>query len=105
MTYKTLYKYASGMNHADFTEKLYHCNASYTGGTNPHYVFLKSYNTVVAVFDRENMTVIRFGKYSNTTYQHMRKFRNKMWELYADKLTYKPWDIKEIQLDYENWYK
>lgn len=102
--YDMLYQYAQGIPSQDFTERLYHCNARFTGGIDPHYVFLMSYNTPVAVFDRDEKTVVAFGRYSMTTYQHVRKFRNRMWELYCNAREIASWDIKEINLEKCNWF-
>ena len=102
--YEKLYEYAQGLKDSDFTERLYHCSAWFTGGDNPHYVFLKSYNTVVAVFDRDEKTVVAFGRYSMTTYQHVRKFRNRMWELWCNARECAARDIKEVNMEKENWF-
>ena len=39
-------------------------------------IVLKSYGTIVAIYDLENNTLISRGRYSMTTYQHISKFRN-----------------------------
>lgn len=61
-------------------ERLNHCNAyiCYLD----HYVFLKSYNTIVAFFDYYNYIlydVLRYEYgYTSTSAQHISKFRNEM---------------------------
>lgn len=37
-------------------------------------IILMSYRTIVAIFDKESKTVFARGRYSATTYQHVRKF-------------------------------
>lgn len=39
------------------------------------YGFLRSYNTIVAIYDKKDNTTYVFGRYSRTTYQHVGKFR------------------------------
>ena len=75
-------------------KRLYHCTAWYY--TDRYgWVWLKSYNTIVAVYVPEDDTVYSFGRYSSTTYQHVRKFRNMMPNYY---------NTKEVNIEYENWY-
>ena len=82
-------------------QKLYSCNARiYDEGEN---VYLYSYNTLVAMYSKTDKIVYRFGRFSNTTYQHMRKFRNWCWENYHP--TDKAWDIIEHMEEFENWYR
>lgn len=69
------------------------------------YVFLQSYETLVAVFDREDMTLYVFGRYSSTTYQHVRKFRNNVvFGNYASARDYSPWTIPEVNLELTDWF-
>lgn len=53
-------------------------------------IFLKSYDTIVAVYSGQYDTLFSYGRYSNTTYQHIRKFRNTctphMWETKEENL-------------------
>ena len=51
---------------------LYWCSASFTVGT---YWALKSYNTIVAIYDTTTGTYYVFDSYSRTTIQHVHKFR------------------------------
>lgn len=82
-------------------QKLYSCNARiYDEGDN---VYLYSYNTLVAMYSKSDNIVYRFGRFSATTYQHMRKFRKWCWENY--KLCDKPCDIVEHMEEFENWYR
>lgn len=87
-------------------KRLYHCTATvFESPIIEGYVFLKSYNTVVALFDIENKTVYQRGRFTRTTYQHFRKFRNYCWENYCNVREMKPWDIKEKNLELYNWFK
>ena len=58
--------------------------------------WLKSYTTVVAVYVPEDDTLYSFGRYSSTTYQHVRKFRNN----YLPNMHM----TNEVNIEYENWY-
>ena len=66
-------------------------------------VYLYSYNTLVAMYSKSDNIVYRFGSFSSTTYQHMRKFRKWCWENY--KPCDKSWDIVEHTEEFENWYR
>lgn len=57
--------------------------------------WLKSYNTVVAVYSPIEDRLYVFGRYSSTTYQHVRKFRNTLPNYY---------NTTEVNIEYENWY-
>lgn len=91
----------------DFTRdnkhRLYHCTAwVYEIGD---VVYLESYCTIVAYYYKPTNTIYINGRYSRTTYQHCRKFRNYCWENYCNARKFKPWDIKEINLERVNWFK
>lgn len=60
------------------------------------YVALKSYNTIVAIYDKSERILYSFGRYSMTTYQHIRKFRN----------DYLPdmHNTKEVNCGFVNWF-
>ena len=74
-------------------KKLLSCKAEYCDYRD--FTFLRSYNTIVAVFNKYNNMLISYGRYSSTTYQHIRKFRDNVCGGY---------NIKERNLEYENWY-
>ena len=57
------------------------------------FIWLKSYNTIVAVYNKVADIVISYGRYSATTYQHIRKFRSNIAHTY-----------NERNLEFENWY-
>lgn len=83
--------------------RLYHCTAwVHDFG---HIVYLESYVTIVAYFDKESNTIYVNGRYSSTTYQHVRKFRNWCWEHYCNARELHSWDIKEVNLERVNWFK
>lgn len=58
--------------------------------------WLRSYGTIVAVYDEELDILVSFGRYSATTYQHIRKFRN----------NYLPhmWDTTEMNLGIDDFW-
>lgn len=64
---------------------------------------LRSYDTIVAMYLRSNHGLYVLGRYSMTTYQHVRKFRNWIWEEYHP--TEHPWDITEKNLESVNWFE
>lgn len=76
------------------SKRLFHCTAWYYTDENG-WIWLKSYSTFVAVYVPEDDTVYSFGRYSSTTYQHVRKFRNMMPSYYR---------TNEVNIEYENWY-
>ena len=69
-------------------KRVNHCQAWFC--KRDGYWWLKSYSTIVAVYDEDLDMLISFGRYSATTYQHVRKFRN----------NYLPhgWDTTEMNL-------
>lgn len=86
--------------YGDDWKQLYHCTA-WTRSTDD-FVFLKSYNTIVAVYDKMDGVTYVFGRYSMTTYQHIRKFRNLMWEKFHT--VDKPWMMPEKNLELVDWF-
>lgn len=65
--------------------------------TTPSHMILKSYETIVAVYDYRTRVLFSIGRFSSTTYQHVRKFRN----------NYCPdtYFTEEHNLELVNWYK
>ena len=57
-------------------EQLYSCTAWVYMPDNSDFIILKSYTTIVAAFQRSTGILWVFGFYSNTTAQHIAKFRN-----------------------------
>lgn len=62
-------------------KRLGRCNA-YIYDCGDGVKWLKSYNTIVAVYLEKTDTVYSFGRYSATTYQQVRKFRNNQKSYY-----------------------
>lgn len=79
-------------------KRLYSCRAWHARVAD--YEVLVSYNSIVAFYDYLTDRLIVRGRYSMTTYQHIRKFRNLM----GYSLGIKPWDIEEINLELVNWF-
>ena len=57
-------------------EHLYYCKAWVYMPDNSDFMILRSYSTIVAAFQRTTGILWVFGFYSNTTAQHVAKFRN-----------------------------
>ena len=62
-------------------KQLYYCKAWIVMPDNSDCIVLKSYSTIVAAFQRSTGILWVFDYYSNTTSQHIAKFRN--WIRYA----------------------
>lgn len=62
-------------------EQLYNCKAWIFTPDNSDFIILESYSTIVAAYQRMTGILWVFGFYSNTTAQHIAKFRN--WIRYA----------------------
>lgn len=69
----------------------------YEGDT---WIVLKSYKTIVSAYLLGSQTLVHFGRYSATTYQHQRKFEHFVEEEY---LHFRR-DVCAYWLDYEDWY-
>nr|DAL32500.1 MAG TPA_asm: hypothetical protein [Caudoviricetes sp.] len=57
-------------------EQLYYCRAWIFMPDNSDFLILQSYSTIVAAFQRTTGILWVFGFYSNTTAQHIAKFKN-----------------------------
>lgn len=57
-------------------EQLYYCKAWIFMPDNSDFLILQSYSTIVAAFQRTTGILWVFGFYSNTTAQHIAKFKN-----------------------------
>lgn len=57
-------------------KQLYSCKAWIFTPDNSDFIILQSYTTIVAAFQRTTGILWVFGFYSNTTSQHIAKFRN-----------------------------
>lgn len=72
---------AYNKNPMGLAERLYFCKAWIINPDNSDFIILQSYSTIVAAFQRSTGILWVFGFYSNTTSQHIAKFRN--WIRYA----------------------
>ena len=72
-------------------KRLYQCNA-YTYEAETGAIWLKSYNTVVAVFIPNDNKLYCYGRYSATTYKQVSKFRNWLWANHHAKGG-APWEV------------
>ena len=74
--------------------RVHKCQAWYEEIGN--FIVLQSYDTIVAVYSKSERILYSFGRYSMTTYQHIRKFRN----------DYLPdmHNTKEINCGFVNWF-
>lgn len=57
-------------------DQLYYCKAWIIQPYNSEFVILQSYTTIVAAYQRTAGILWAFDHYSNTTAQHVSKFRN-----------------------------
>lgn len=57
-------------------KQLYYCKAWIFTPDNSDFIILQSYSTIVAAFQRSTGILWVFDFYSNTTLQHIAKFRN-----------------------------
>ena len=69
-------EYQSTLNVGGSKSRLYYCTAWIIQPDNSDFVILRSYSTIVAAFQRSTGILWVFGFYSNTTAQHIAKFRN-----------------------------
>ena len=67
---------AYNKNPMGFTERLYFCKAWVFMPDNSDFLILQSYSTIVAAFQRTTGILWVFGFYSNTSSQHVAKFKN-----------------------------
>ena len=83
---------------ADNKHRINYCQAWYKKMTlaKREIIVVKSYDTIVAFYDVETDCLVSLGRYSMTTYQHIRKFRN----------NYLPSMCKtaEINVEFVNWF-
>lgn len=67
-------------------ERINHCKAYLAEfGEYGRYILVRSYNTIVGVFDKADATYYSLGAYSMTTYQHERKAVKAIKEKYCIK--------------------
>ena len=85
-------------------KRINRCQAWYYHDTNTDLVWIKSYNTIVAVYDVYAGVLVSLGRYSMTTYQHIRKFRNDYAPVFTS-FIHAGWEVDEINLELTNWFK
>lgn len=96
-------------------EQLYYCKAWVFMPDNSDFLILQSYSTIVAAFQRTTGILWVFDFYSNTTVQHITKFKNWLryefrtgWDypkrvnLYNDSRTGKRAARKNLDNDFES---
>lgn len=88
--FRYLYEYNSSVE-----TRVNHCQAWFV--ETKDWIILKSYSTIVAIYCKKVDTLYSVGRFSSTTYQHIRKFRN----------NYCPssYMTGEMNLELVNWYK
>ena len=69
-------QYFSNLPQGGYTERLYYCKANIIHPDFSDFIILRSYSSVVAVFEYSTKILWVFGYYSNTTSQHVAKFKN-----------------------------
>lgn len=82
MTYRTRSDYVSQVEFLSnlclggYKQSLYHCNAQIIKSDFSDFLILQSYSSIVAAYEFSTNILWVFGFYSNTTVQHVVKFRN-----------------------------
>lgn len=66
----------SDLHLGGYKERLYYCKAWIIKSDFSDFLILQSYSTIVAAYEFETNILWVFGHYSNTTSQHIAKFRN-----------------------------
>lgn len=86
-------------NKIEAYERINHCQAWFADVSylNRRVCIIKSYNIVVALYCYDNNTLYSVGRFSMTTYQHIRKYR--------DNYTKDKHYTKEYNLELCNWFK
>lgn len=81
----------SDLHLGGYKEQLYYCKAWILHPDFSDFLILQSYATIVATYQFSSNILWVFGHYSNTTAQHVSKFRN--WVRYK---YYTGWDYPKI---------
>ena len=63
------------------------------------YRVLKSYSTIVALYDVQTNTLVEYGHFSSTTYQHISKFRTDMYLEYQVRSNIPAYHVNRINLE------
>lgn len=68
--------YLSDLHLGGYKQRLYYCNAQIIKPDFSDFLILQSYSTIVAAYEFSTGILWVFGRYSNTTAQHIAKFQN-----------------------------
>lgn len=79
-------EYQSDLHLGGYKERLYSCKALILHPDFSDFLILQSYSTIVAAYQYSTGILWVFGFYSNTTAQHVAKFRN--WIRYKYRLAW-----------------
>ena len=74
--------YLSDLPSGGYKKRLYYCKAWIIHPDFSDFLILQSYSTIVAAYQYSTNILLVFGHYSNTTAQHVTKFRNYIWYKY-----------------------
>nr|DAN36294.1 MAG TPA: hypothetical protein [Caudoviricetes sp.] len=69
-------EHQSNLNVGGYKSRLYYCKAWILHPDFSDFLILQSYSTIVAAYQYSTAILWVFGHYSNTTAQHVAKFRN-----------------------------
>lgn len=69
-------EFLSDLHLGGYKERLYYCKAQIIKSDFSDFVILQSYSTIVAAYEFSTGILWVFGRYSNTTVQHIAKFQN-----------------------------
>lgn len=107
--------FLSDLHLGGYKERLYYCKAWIIKSDFSGFLILQSYSTIVAAYEFKTNILWVFGHYSNTTSQHIAKFRNwiryeyqtgwnypKKVNLYNDSRTGKRAAQKNLNDDFSN---
>lgn len=87
----------SSLSVGGYESRLYYCKAWINHPDFSDFIILRSYSTIVAAYQFSTNILWVFGFYSNTTAQHVSKFRN--WIRYEYRTE---WDYPKIVRLYNN---
>ena len=86
--------------------RLRHCSAWV--GTQMYgdklYRVLKSYSTIVALYDVQTNTIVEYGHFSSTTYHHIAKFSSDMYLEYQVRSNIPAYHVNRINLEMCDWF-
>ena len=68
------------------------------------YRVLKSYSTIVALYDVQTNTLVEYGHFSSTTYQHISKFSTDMYLEYQVRSNIPAYHVNRINLEMCDWF-